>query len=192
MEINEDYEGREHSQIKHELLKGYLEKLLFIKGVKGTKELTYVDCFAGHWGDESDNRRATSIAISINMLQKVRESLAVKHKVYDIKFRAIYVEKIQNRYQELKEYLDSSCPSYIEHHALYGDYAEKHDEILALCGNSFTFFFVDPKQWSPVGIPKLAKLLARKNSEFLITFMYDFLNRFLKKRELREQVCSLL
>ena len=192
MEIDKNYEGREHSQIKHELLKGYLEKLLFIKGVKGTKELTYVDCFAGPWGDESGDLRATSPAISINMLQKVRESLAAVHKVYDVKFRAIYVEKTQKSHRELKQYLDSNCPSYIGHHALCGDYADKPDEILALCGNSFTFFFVDPKQWTPIGIPKLAKLLARKNSEFLITFMYDFLNRFLKKRELREQVCSLL
>ncbi|MCL5801492.1 MAG: three-Cys-motif partner protein TcmP [Gammaproteobacteria bacterium] len=192
MEIDENYEGREHSQIKHELLKGYLEKLLFIKGVKGTKELTYVDCFAGPWGDESSGHQATSIAISIDMLQKVRESLAATHKVYDVKFRAIYVEKIRKRHRELERVLDSICPSYIEHHALRGDYADKLDEILALCGSSFTFFFVDPKQWTPIGIPKLAKLLARKNSEFLITFMYDFLNRFLKKKELREQICSLL
>lgn len=192
MEINENYEGREHSQIKHELLKGYLEKLLFIKGVTGTKELTYVDCFAGPWGDESNDRQATSIAISIDILQKVRESLAARHKIYDVKFRAIYVEKIQKRYRELKQYLDTSCPTYIEHHALCGDYADKYKEILSHCTNSFAFFFVDPKQWTPIGIPKLAKLLVRKNSEFLITFMYDFLNRFLKKKELREQICSLL
>jgi hypothetical protein len=47
MELDKAYEGREHSAVKHALLKGYLEKLLFIKGMKGTKEIVYVDCFAG-------------------------------------------------------------------------------------------------------------------------------------------------
>jgi len=56
------YQGREHSLIKHELLKGYLEKLLFIVGRGGVKEITYVDCFAGPWGDESKTLEGTSIS----------------------------------------------------------------------------------------------------------------------------------
>src|SRR3989344_5337066 len=159
MEIDKNYEGREHSQIKHELLKGYLEKLLFIKGVKNTKELTYVDCFAGPWGGESGDHRATSIAISINMLEKVRESLAAVHKVYDVKFRAVYVEKTPKRHRELKQYLDSNCPSYIEHHALCGDYADKLDEILMLCGNSFTFFFCRPKTVDACWYPEASEIV---------------------------------
>jgi three-Cys-motif partner protein len=190
MEIEETYKGREHSLIKHELLKGYLEKLLFIKGVKGAKELTYVDCFAGPWGDESDDLHATSIAISLGILKKVRDGLAAHGKY--VSMNAIYVEKSPESFELLKSYLESNCPSGVHAVPIHGDYAEKTAEILHECRDAFAFFFVDPKQWTPVGIPRLAKLLARKDSEFLITFMYDFLNRFLKKKDLREQICSLL
>lgn len=190
MEINEAYRGREHSQVKHELLKGYLEKLMLIKGVTGTKELTYVDCFAGPWGDESDDLHANSIAISLDILKRAKEGLAAHGKY--VSMNAVYVEKSPERFNLLKSYLDSNCPSGVRATPIHGDYAEKSDEILRECRNAFAFFFVDPKQWTPVGIPRLAKLLARRESEFLITFMYDFLNRFLKKKDLRGQICSLL
>lgn len=190
MEIDEAYKGREHSQVKHELLRGYLEKLMFIKGVTGTKVLTYVDCFAGPWGDESDDLHATSIAISLDILKKVRDGLAARGKY--VSMNAVYVEKSPENFGKLKSYLDSNCPSGIHTVPIHGDYADKTNEILHECKDSFTFFFADPKQWTPVGIPRLVKLLARKDSEFLITFMYDFLNRFLKKKDLREQICSLL
>jgi hypothetical protein len=62
-----------------------------------------------------------------------------------------------------------------------------------LCGDqSFAFFFVDPKGWVDVGVPKLAKLLRRPRSEFLITFMYDFLNRAIGMADYREQISRML
>ena len=191
MESDKCYEGREHSAIKHELLKGYLEKLLFIIGISGVKEITYVDCFAGPWGDESEDLAGTSIAISLDKIKLVKEGLA-SHRIEDTTFRAIYVEAQRKRHKKLKSYLDEKCPVDIEHHALHGDYAALQDDILSRCGKGFTFFFIDPKGWTDVGMPKLSKLLQRPNSEFLITFMYDPLNRFLRKDELRERVCQLL
>lgn len=190
MEIDSAYEGREHSFIKHRLLESYLEKLLLIKGVTGTRELTYVDCFAGPWGDESEDLRATSIAISLNILKKVRDALAAQRKY--VTMRAIYVEKAKRSFERLKAYLDTNCPSSIQAFPVHGDYAEKVNEILEFCGTSFTFFFIDPKKWTPVAIPKLLPLLKRDNSEFLVTFMYDFFNRALGQEAMREQVCSLL
>lgn len=76
MEIDKTYKGREHSYIKHELLKGYLEKLLFIISISGVKEITCVDCFAGPWGDESEDLAGTSIAISLDKIKLVRKGLA--------------------------------------------------------------------------------------------------------------------
>ena len=68
------YEGREQALIKHLLLKSYLERLLLIIGMGGRRsgrvELCYVDCFAGPWGDESDDLANTSIAIG--SLDKLR------------------------------------------------------------------------------------------------------------------------
>ena len=193
MEIDKTYEGREHSLIKHELLKGYLEALLSIVGVSGVREFAYVDCFAGPWGDEGDALSGTSIAISLEILAKVRDTLASVHKIHGAKFRAIYVEESKKRHKRLSEYLAKNCPDGIECHPLRGDYSELHDEILRLCGNrSFAFFFVDPMGWIDVGIPKLEKLLQRPKSEFLITFMYDFLNRAIGMSDYRDQVSQML
>lgn len=193
MEIDPAYEGREHSLIKHELLKGYLEVLLYIVGLSGVKEFSYVDCFAGPWGDESDSLSGTSIAISLDILAKVQKTLAGVHNIHGTKFRAIYVEENKKRHKRLTEYLQNNCPDGIEWYALHGDYSGKHDEILQLCGgNSFAFFFIDPKGWLDVGIPKLTKLLRRPKSEFLITFMYDFLNRAIGMADFRSQVSQML
>jgi three-Cys-motif partner protein len=193
MEIDKAYEGREHSLIKHELLKGYLEALLSIVGVSGTKRLAYVDCFAGPWGDESESLAGTSIAISLEILAQVRETLEKVHKIQGLEFRAIYVEVVKKRYSRLAEYLSKNCPQGIECHALHGDYSVLQDDILKLCGErGFAFFFVDPKGWTDVGVPKLAKLLRRPRSEFLITFMYDFLNRAIGMSDYRKQVAEML
>lgn len=193
MEIDDAYKGREHSLIKHELLRGYLEVLLSIVGVSGVRKFTYVDCFAGPWGDDTDSLAGTSIAISLEILAKVRETLEKVHGVQKLEFRAIYVEAGKRRYQRLSEYIDKNCPKGIDCHALHGDYSVLQDDILRLCGEqSFAFFFVDPMGWLDVGIPKLAKLLRRPKSEFLITFMYDFLNRAIGMADYREQVYQML
>lgn len=193
MEIDKAYEGREHSLIKHELLRGYLEVLLSIVGVSGVKKFAYVDCFAGPWGDDSESLAGTSIAISLEILAKVRDTLEKVHGVRGIEFRAIYVEAAKKRFKHLSDYLGKSCPNGIQCHALYGDYSVLQDEILRLCGGqSFAFFFVDPKGWVDVGVPKLTKLLRRPKSEFLITFMYDFLNRAIGMADYREQTSQML
>lgn len=193
MEIDKAYAGREHSLIKHELLKGYLETLLCIVGVSGIREFVYVDCFAGPWGDETDSLSGTSIAISLDILTKVRNTLARVHRIHGTKFRAIYIEEAKKRYKLLTGYLATNCPDGIECHALHGDYSKLQDEILQLCGDKgFAFFFIDPLGWTDVGIPKLEKLLKRPKSEFLITFMYDFFNRFKSKADLKNQVADIL
>jgi three-Cys-motif partner protein len=150
------YVGREHSLIKHELLKSYLEKLLFIVARGGVREITYIDCFAGPWGDESVDLEGTSISISLNILSKVKASLEkAPHNKTNTKYRAIFVEKDESSYKKLKDYLDNKSPANIQCHAIQGDYYEHQDEILKLCGSGFAFFFIDPKGWSDVGIPKL-------------------------------------
>jgi len=149
-----------------------------------------VDCFAGPWGDESEDLAGTSIAISLDEIKLVKEGLA-SHKIEDTTYRAIYVEAQRKRHKKLKSYLDEKCPADIEYYALHGDYAALQDDILSRC-KGFTFFFIDPKGWTDVGMTKLSKLLQRPNSEFLITFMYDFLNRFVGLDDLREQVSQLL
>lgn len=85
------YVGREQAYIKHLLLDGYLERLLYIVGwsadLLGHDEIIFVDCFAGPWQDESNDLGSTSIAISMNLLSKVQYALKAVNK--PVKFRAV-------------------------------------------------------------------------------------------------------
>ena len=102
--VPEAYDGREQAYIKHELLKGYLEKLFFIVGGAarrgGQIELRYVDCFAGPWGDPSEDLKTTSIAISLRTLDVVRQKLGRNGVAAAV--HALYIEKDPGRFDKLR------------------------------------------------------------------------------------------
>lgn len=193
----EAYLGNETGYIKHQLLKNYLKKLIMIIGMSakklGISELCYVDCFAGPWRDESDDLSSTSIAISLDILEECLTELK-KHD-QSVKMRALYVENDEQAFARLDSYLESRSTNnpHFSAERLHGDFVELRPKILEWCGNeAFVFFFIDPKNWEPVSINILAKLLARPRSEFIITFMYDFLNRFIEWEKLHDQMSLLL
>ena len=75
----EDYKGKEQTYIKHTLLNNYLYRLFMIIG-RYEDSISYVDCFAGPWQEDSDDLRATSIAISLNIMKKCQEGLSQRGK----------------------------------------------------------------------------------------------------------------
>jgi three-Cys-motif partner protein len=109
-----------------------------------------------------------------------------------IRFRAIYVEEHPQNFKRLSSFLDRTPRDGIQCHPLKGDYFAQQDEILRLCGSSFAFFFIDPTGWSDVALSRLARLLKRPNSEFLINFMYDFINRAIGIQSQRSNVEAVI
>lgn len=195
MIVPDTYQGREQAYIKHRLLEGYLEKLFRIIGMSsdklGVTELCYVDCFAGPWGDESEKMDSTSIAISLRILNKCRQELRQHDR--DARLRALYIEKDTAAFKRLERYLQEHTPAGIEAKALEGDFVELRSSILEWCGKQpFVFFFIDPTQWTPVGVEVLKPLLQRPRSEFLINFMYEFLSRAASMSDLKVQMIDLL
>ena len=69
MATNEDYAGREQSQVKHYILQHYLERFAHIIGSKWTT-ITYVDCFSGPWESQTKDHSDTSFAIALQELRK--------------------------------------------------------------------------------------------------------------------------
>lgn len=173
MKLPERYHGHEQAYVKHELLSGYLEVLLMIIG-QWAREIVYIDCFAGPWCDDSDDIEGTSIARSIAIMQKARDSLASTGKC--VTMRALYIERDDDAYARLQSYLATKRTA-IKTHCLKGDFVELRDQILQWAGSrAFAFFFVDPKGYRDVALPHLRSLLERPQSEFLINFMYSFVN----------------
>lgn len=174
------YEGREPALIKHALLESYLETLVLTIGM-GTKgearpEICYVDCFAGPWGSEDENLDGTSIALSIKTLVACKTKLASLG--VDARMRALFIEKDKAAFQRLSDFLNRSAPKEVESDCMSGNFVDLRSDLLKWCGSaSFVFFFIDPKGWTPVIIDVLRPLLQRRRSEFLINFIYDFINR---------------
>ena len=176
MKMSEQYKGREHSGIKHYLLETYLETLFMIIG-QHERRICYVDCFSGPWQESDESLSGTSIALSLEVMQKCRNSLRKMKKQVD--FRALFVEKVKQSYQKLDTFLSKNVWEGIETSAKLGEFHQLRFEILEWCGKGdFVFFFIDPKGWkNAIEIPTLTPLLQRSNSEYLINFMYDFLLR---------------
>jgi three-Cys-motif partner protein len=190
------YDGREQAWIKHQLLESYLEKLLLIIGMAarsqgGKAEICYVDCFAGPWGDDSEQMEGTSIAISMRTMAMCKQKLA-KLGV-NATMRALYVERDKLAFGRLSDYLKRATPAGVDSRCMEGDFLDLRQDILKWCGaGAFAFFFIDPKGWKTVGIPNLRTLLARPKSEFLINFMYDFINRTAAMREWQDEIAEFL
>lgn len=192
--IPSSYHGREQAYIKHLLLEGYLERLLYIIGWNasqlGYSEVVFVDCFAGPWQDESSDLSSTSIGISLRLLSKIQTDLSRvgRHVI----FTALFVERNKTAYGRLREFLKTRSPANVSTDSLHGDFVEKIPDILERCaGNKFAFFFIDPKGWIQIKPGVLKDLLMRPSSEFLINFMYDFINRTVSMSQLQEEMAAL-
>lgn len=189
------YRDREQAYVKHQLLQAYVEKLFLIIGMSaqrlGIKELCYVDCFAGPWGDETEAIESTSIAISLRVLAGCRQALL--NQGIDISFRALYIEKDRKAFARLKRYLSEREKEGIDAEPLEGNFVDLIRAILEWSSrDSFAFFFIDPTAWRPVSVGVLKRLLERPQSEFLINFMYDFVNRTVSNPEFQPQIEELL
>ena len=174
------YEGRIPAMVKHTLLKSYLEKLVLIIGMnarsKGSVEICYVDCFAGPWGSDDEKLEGTSISPSLKTLAACKEKLASLG--VDARMRALFIEQESDAYDRLSAYLRNDAPKSVEALPMKGDFVALRSQILDWTGtDAFTFFFIDPKGWSPIMIDVLIPLLQRPRSEFLINFIYEFIRR---------------
>ena len=193
--IPEIYKEREPAFIKHELLESYLETLVLTigMGAKGETqpEICYVDCFAGPWGSDDENLDGTSIALSLKTLASSKARLASLG--VNARMRALFIEKDQKAFPRLSTFLKRNTFSEVERECILGDFVDLRQEILKWCGTtSFTFFFIDPKGWKPVMIYVLRPLLQRRKSEFLINFIYDFINRTASMPDWQEEMKKLL
>ncbi|UUQ67774.1 three-Cys-motif partner protein TcmP [Pseudomonas fuscovaginae UPB0736] len=186
-----EYQGREQAYVKHTILRTYLQRLFMIIG-RSEKVISYVDCFAGPWSEESDDLRDTSIGISLSLMKDCAKSLEERHGA-KVKFRALYIEKNDEAFAKLQRFLSNNMESDVDTSCIHGDYTTKIDDIANWAKLGFTFFFIDPKGWRKViNAPVLAPLLALNRAEFLINLMYDFLNRAMSMTAQQANVEELL
>lgn len=180
--MNDLYEGREQSGTKHQLVEAYLEKLAYkILVSKRSAALTYVDAFSGPWNSASDKFSDTSFARALNTLKLVQKN-ATGAIGFRPAIKGIFVEKHARSFEQLQAFVDEhNAPDQgIILVALGGDFENHVEQIDTLSAGSFRLTFIDPTGWTGYSFNKISPLLRGRNSETIINFMYDHVNRFIR------------
>ena len=179
MKPPECYRGKEQTYLKHFFLEKYLETVALHIGY-AQSEFVYVDCFSGPWRPEHEDLAGTSIRISLDKLNYVRNVLAAREKYPTI--RAIFIEKDATAFVALQQALEQHHGA-VQTAALPGAFEDNIPGILIEIGKTFAFCFIDPTGWTGLSMDRLQPLLLHRPGEVMINFMYDFVNRFLNSRD---------
>jgi three-Cys-motif partner protein len=177
--VDPAYFGREQTAVKHRVLERYLTPLPLIVGRTWVKDVTFVDCCSGPWNTITDDQSDSSFGIAVRQLRQARETLASEG--HAVNFRCLFIEKDPSAYAELKGFCKTVTDIQVQ--PLRGDFVDLIPEILRFVDqhtDSFPFFFIDPKGWSPLKIRQLTPLLRRAPGEVLINFMTSHIRRFLE------------
>jgi three-Cys-motif partner protein len=178
MKPPEYYRGKEQTYVKHFFLEQYLETVAFHIGYS-QREFVYVDCFSGPWRHGDEDLADTSIRISLDKLNYVREGLAAHGRHPTI--NAIFIEKDLASFAALQEAVE-------RHHGrvrattLPGEIENNVPQIVSVIDRKFAFIFIDPTGWN-VPMARITPLLQHQPGEVVINLMYDFINRFLNSRD---------
>ena len=174
--MSDPYSGREQTKAKHFILKKYLQALAF--KVLSFSDITYVDGFSGPWEAKTEDFSDTSFMIAVSVLRNAQTEFA--RRGIRRRIRCFFSEKNAEAFAQLQE---AVMPFHkpqegYEIKTYCGEFENAVSEIQAFIGSSFPLIFIDPTGWTGYSLPRIKPLFTRQRSEVLITFMYEFINRF--------------
>lgn len=172
------YVGREQTQAKHFILRGYLQELAF-KVLHGW-DIAYVDGFSGPWESKTDDFSDTSFMIAIGVLKDAQDKVAAQTGVRR-KVKCFFSEKDAKAYEQMSAAVAAFNRPVegFEIKTFHGEFVDAVEEIRTFVGRSFPLIFIDPTGWTEYPFTKIAPLFAPSKCEALINFIYDHINRFL-------------
>jgi len=174
-----NYVGREQAYVKHHFLADYVERLVF-KVASSYKEVVYIDGFSGPWKDQGDRFEDTSFGIALQALRKAKAEWK-RIRGVDVNMTALLVERDPDAYRRLQEVL----PRYLDIRirTFPGEFVSLIGELIkSIPSGAFTFVLMDPKGWK-IDMNAVAPLISRPNTEVVLNFMFDFINRFATMRQ---------
>jgi three-Cys-motif partner protein len=168
----EDYDGREQSYVKHVFLESYLERLVH-KTASRYRDIVYIDGYAGPWQSANERFEDTSFGIALSALRRAKESWRGLGR--DVRMSAFLVERDSEAYNKLTKIPERYPDIFIKPY--FADFlAVLRDILKAVPSDAFAFFLIDPKGWR-IPLKSLETMLSRSNSEVILNFMFDFINR---------------
>ena len=161
---------REHTEIKHAILKDYLSAWVPILASWNNK-ICYIDGFCGPGSYIVGDKIYDGSPI---IALKIGESFSVK-----VSMVCIFIDKKEEYCDQLKErlsQLDFKSKYYIEH----GEFENVITDLLDTVPNIVpTFCFIDPFGYSGLPLHVIKRFLKRPTTEVFITFMHESISRFL-------------
>ena len=161
---------REHTSVKHAILKDYLNAWVPILG-SWNNRMCYIDGFCGpgsyhHEGKEYDGSPIIALNIANDFSDKAEVVCIFVDKKED------YCERLEARIEQL----ELKGKYYIEH----GEFEEVITDLLDEVANlAPTFCFIDPFGYSGLPLRVIKRFLERRSTEAFINFMYEPVSRFL-------------
>lgn len=200
---------REHTRVKHKILKGYLGGWLAILG-RWHKRVCYFDCFAGRgeWIGEQDGKLfpgssvlAIETADRLTIQRRVGQFVCTNIEkdaenfenlksvmsryqnsditIYNIEEKELEEAKNENK-ENNKDEIRKSEPRIVIYN-IHGEFFTVISRILNLTGAGLapSFFFIDPFGFKGVPFNIVKGILSVPKTEIFFTFMYRDINRFL-------------
>jgi len=170
------WEQKEHSRVKHSLLKAYLGAWFQIIGRK-FDHAVYVDCFCGPGSFGENDPGSPLIAIESG------QSVALPPRK---KFSFLFVDQDRKCVASLRNTLRTiTLPDNFDVHVKCGSAVEIiGKELVGLKRLGFSdkplFAFIDPFGFKGVPFKLIENLLAGQSREIFVNFMVEHINRFIK------------
>jgi three-Cys-motif partner protein len=186
--MSELYEGREQSQVKHFILRKYLERFAIIIGLGRADSVTYVDCFSGPWNVRSTELKDSSFSIALAELRKAQNTCRARG--HELMLRCFFLEENKSAYDELLAFAER-----VKEHATIATKQARLQEavpgildfIRASHTPTFPFILIDPTGWTGFELDVITPLLKLRPGEVLVNFMTSFIRRFIKSPDAATQ-----
>jgi len=186
------YAGREQSQIKHEVLRRYLESFAHKIG-SWSKSITYIDGFSGPWNSVSPDFKDSSFGIAMHELRRARDTLRPLKGA--LRIRCFFVERDRAAYKSLAEFAAAQTSSHTDadtvvetRNASFEDSIDDIVEFVRRDRETFVFTFIDPKGWAGFAMQRIRPLIQLSPGEVLVNFMTSHIVRWIADEATKVQL----
>jgi len=199
---SEKWVYKEHTRVKHELLRKYLYAWV-IKLGKFHRKVIFFDGFAGRgeYTDEKTGKVLTvgSPIIALRLADELLQFCEQKgRRPYFDKFICIAIEKDVENFRNLQTVVDREKENIkfkdkIDILPINDEFANVVTELVEQVGVKIapSFFFIDPFGFSGVPFEAVKNVLSLPKTEIFFTFMTRDINRFLKLPQVERHLDAL-
>ena len=193
----EKWEYREHTRVKHELLRKYLYAWI-IKLGRLHRKILFFDGFAGR-GEYHPDLKLGSPIIALQVANELLEQCEKRNRPkYFDKFICIAIEKDPNNFNNLQKVMEREQEKLkfkenLQVELINNEFANVTNQVFKEVGQRIapSFFFVDPFGFSGVPFPTVKNILSLPHTEIFFTFMSRDINRFLAITEIETVLDTL-